>query len=131
VEQKTRVVAALVEGNSVRSTVRLTGVAKNTVIKLLLDLADASAAYHDIANDLPIHVTVIDDKKLAASCTRTVGHLRLNPYLYFRPAMIVRSHGLGDDETLNLTPLEEPPKCTASQVQSLRLAVFRQALPRD
>lgn len=46
-EQKTRVVAALVEGNSIRSTVRMTGVSKNTVIKLLLDLADACAAYHD------------------------------------------------------------------------------------
>jgi IS1 family transposase len=46
-EQKTRVVAALVEGNSVRSTVRMTGVAKNTVIKLVLDLADGCAAYHD------------------------------------------------------------------------------------
>ena len=46
-EQKTRVVAALVEGNSIRSTVRMTGVAKNTVIKLVLDLADACAAYHD------------------------------------------------------------------------------------
>jgi len=46
-EQKTRVVAALVEGNSIRSTVRMTDVAKNTVIKLVLDLADACAAYHD------------------------------------------------------------------------------------
>jgi IS1 family transposase len=47
IEQKTRVVAALVEGNSVRSTVRMTGVAKNTVLKLVLDLADACAAYHN------------------------------------------------------------------------------------
>jgi IS1 family transposase len=46
-EQKTRVVAALVEGNSIRSTVRMTGVAKNTVIRLALDLADACAEYHD------------------------------------------------------------------------------------
>jgi IS1 family transposase len=46
-EQKTRVIAALVEGDSIRSTVRLTGVAKNTVLKLLLDLADACAAFHD------------------------------------------------------------------------------------
>ena len=45
--QKTQVVRALVEGNSIRSAVRLTGVSKNTVIKLLLDLADACAAYHD------------------------------------------------------------------------------------
>ncbi len=46
-DQKTRVVAALVEGNSVRSTVRMTGVAKNTVLKLVLDLADACAGYHN------------------------------------------------------------------------------------
>jgi IS1 family transposase len=46
-EQKTRVIAALVEGNSIRSTMRMTGVSKNTIIKLLLDLADACAAYHD------------------------------------------------------------------------------------
>jgi IS1 family transposase len=46
-EQQIRVVSALVEGNSIRATVRMTGVAKNTVIKLLLDLADACAAYHD------------------------------------------------------------------------------------
>ena len=38
-EQQIRVVAALVEGNSIRATVRMTGVAKNTVIKLLVDLA--------------------------------------------------------------------------------------------
>jgi IS1 family transposase len=46
-EQKTRVVAALVEGNSIRSTGRMTSVAKNTVVKLLFDLADSCAAYHD------------------------------------------------------------------------------------
>ena len=46
-EQQTRVVSALVEGNSIRATVRMTGVAKNTVVKLLLDLAEASAAYHN------------------------------------------------------------------------------------
>jgi IS1 family transposase len=47
IQQKTQVVRCLVEGNSIRSTVRITGVAKNTVIKLLLDLADCCAAYHD------------------------------------------------------------------------------------
>jgi IS1 family transposase len=45
--QRVAVVKALVEGNSVRATVRLTGVAKNTVVKLLLDLGAASAAYMD------------------------------------------------------------------------------------
>jgi len=47
--QQTRIVAALLEGNSIRATVRMTGAAKNTVVKLLLDLADACAAYHDRA----------------------------------------------------------------------------------
>src|SRR6185312_17226770 len=49
IEQRAKVVAALVEGNSIRATVRMTGIAKNTVIKLLLDLADACAGYHDRA----------------------------------------------------------------------------------
>ena len=41
------VVAALVEGNSLRATCRMTGVARNTVTKLLLDLATVCGAYSD------------------------------------------------------------------------------------
>jgi IS1 family transposase len=41
------VVACLVEGNSIRATVRMTGVAKNTVAKLLIDLGAACSAYQD------------------------------------------------------------------------------------
>ena len=37
----------LVEGNSIRSTCRMTGVAKGTVLKLLAELGEACAAYHD------------------------------------------------------------------------------------
>jgi IS1 family transposase len=44
-ERRERVVAALVEGNSIRATVRMTGVAKNTVAKLLVDLGRACDAY--------------------------------------------------------------------------------------
>src|ERR1700678_1637280 len=44
---RTRIVASLVEGNSVRSTCRMTGAAKGTVLKLLADLGTACAAYHD------------------------------------------------------------------------------------
>ena len=46
-EQRVRVVAALVEGMSVRAIVRMTGVAKNTIVKLLADLGAACADYHD------------------------------------------------------------------------------------
>jgi IS1 family transposase len=42
---RTAVVAALVEGCSIRSTSRMTGVARNTVTKLLLDLAVVCAEY--------------------------------------------------------------------------------------
>jgi IS1 family transposase len=46
-EKRAGVVAALVEGNSLRGTARMTGVARMTVEKLLRDLGTACAAYHD------------------------------------------------------------------------------------
>jgi len=45
--KRAQVVAALCEGNSIRSTVRMTGVAKNTVVKLLVELGAACAKYQD------------------------------------------------------------------------------------
>lgn len=36
--QRVAMVKALVDGNSIRATVRLTGVSKNTIQKLVLDL---------------------------------------------------------------------------------------------
>ena len=44
-----RVVAALVEGNSLRATSRMTGVARMTVEKLLRDLGEACQTFHDKA----------------------------------------------------------------------------------
>jgi IS1 family transposase len=46
-EQRCAVVRALVEGNSIRSTCRIAGVAKGTVLTLLRDLGQACAAYQD------------------------------------------------------------------------------------
>jgi IS1 family transposase len=46
-DQRIRVVAALVEGNSIRATSRMTGVARNTVTKLLVDLGMACMKFHD------------------------------------------------------------------------------------
>lgn len=46
-EKRRAVVACLVEGNSIRSTVRMTGVAKATVSKLLVDLGKACDLFHD------------------------------------------------------------------------------------
>src|SRR6267378_1231480 len=46
-EKRSAVVSCLVEGNSIRATVRMTGVAKNTVVKLLCDLGRACSEYQD------------------------------------------------------------------------------------
>lgn len=46
-QKRTLVVAALVEGNSIRSIVRMTGVCKKAVLKLLVDLGTACAKYQD------------------------------------------------------------------------------------
>jgi IS1 family transposase len=51
-KRRAQVVAALVEGNSIRATVRMTGVAKNTVAKLLIELGAACSEYlsHNLRN---------------------------------------------------------------------------------
>lgn len=46
---RARILACLVEGNSIRATVRMTGAAKNTVVKLLADVGAACAEYQDKA----------------------------------------------------------------------------------
>lgn len=45
-QKQVQVIKCLVEGNSIRSTVRMTGVAKNTVQKLLLEVGWACERYH-------------------------------------------------------------------------------------
>ncbi len=45
--KRTAVVAALVEGNGIRATSRMTGVCKPTVLRLLAELGAACAEYHD------------------------------------------------------------------------------------
>jgi IS1 family transposase len=49
IEQRAQVVGCLVEGMSIRATSRTTGVARNTVDKLLGDVAAAAGAYMDAA----------------------------------------------------------------------------------
>jgi IS1 family transposase len=49
IDKKVAVVTALVEGCSVRSTSRLTGVAKGTILRILEDVGTACAAFQDVA----------------------------------------------------------------------------------
>ena len=61
-EKRAQVLSMLVEGNSVRATSRMAGVAINTVQKLLLDIGDACAAYQDQAfRDLPCKTIQCDE----------------------------------------------------------------------
>jgi IS1 family transposase len=46
-EKRVQIIAALVEGNSLRSIVRMTGAAMNTVLKLLADVGKAASEYQD------------------------------------------------------------------------------------
>ena len=46
-ERRVRIVQALVEGNSINGTSRMTGAAKNTILKLLADLGEACVDYQD------------------------------------------------------------------------------------
>jgi IS1 family transposase len=46
-DERIRIVSALVEGNSLRSVSRMTGIARNTITKLLVDLGEACMQYHD------------------------------------------------------------------------------------
>jgi IS1 family transposase len=46
-QTRTQIVTCLIEGSSIRATVRMTGASKNTVTKLLADIGKACAEYHD------------------------------------------------------------------------------------
>lgn len=61
-QRRAQVVASLVEGNSIRATVRMTGVAKNTIVKLLAELGTACANYQDaVMCDLPLKRVQCDE----------------------------------------------------------------------
>lgn len=61
-KKRIQVLGALVEGNSIRSTVRMTGVAKNTVVKLLRDAGRVCDIYHNkVMVDLPCKRIQVDE----------------------------------------------------------------------
>ena len=61
-ERRARIIGCLVEGNSIRATVRMTGAAKNTIVKLLTDLGEACAEYQDgVFQRLPCKVIEADE----------------------------------------------------------------------
>ena len=60
--ERARIIACLVEGNSIRATVRMTGYAKNTIVKLLAELGGACSEYmNDHFRDLPCRRVQCDE----------------------------------------------------------------------
>jgi IS1 family transposase len=61
-EKRAQVIGALVEGNSIRATCRMTGVALNTVTKLLGDLGTVCSNYqNEVMQDLPCERVECDE----------------------------------------------------------------------
>ena len=61
-DKKIAVISALVEGCSVRSTVRMTGVAKGTILRLLAEVGKACEEYHNIAvRNVPAKRVQVDE----------------------------------------------------------------------
>src|SRR5271163_2225463 len=66
-EKRAQIIGCLVEGMSIRATVRVTGAAKNTVTSLLVDIGAACAEYQDaVLRDLPC--TTIQADEIWAYC---------------------------------------------------------------
>jgi IS1 family transposase len=60
--KRAEVLTCLVQGNSIRSTVRITGAAKNTVTKLLVDAGRACSVYQNrVLRDLPCKRIQVDE----------------------------------------------------------------------
>src|SRR4051812_48070914 len=65
--ERAQIIRALVEGNSVRSTARITGAARNTITTLLVQLGRAASEYQDrVLRDLP--TTRIECDEIWAFC---------------------------------------------------------------
>ena len=61
-EKRTQVITALVEGNSIRATCRMTGTAKGTVTRLLASVGAACAQYQNKnLKDLPCQTIQCDE----------------------------------------------------------------------
>lgn len=61
-EKQKQIIAALVEGNSIRATCRMTDVAKGTVLKLLADVGKACAEYqNEVMKELPCQRVQCDE----------------------------------------------------------------------
>ena len=61
-ERRAQILGMMVEGNSIRAIVRMTGASKNTIVKLLEDAGEAFSDYQDrVFQDLPCRRLQLDE----------------------------------------------------------------------
>ena len=61
-ERRAQILGMMVEGNSIRAIVRMTGASKNTIVKLLENAGEAFSAYQDKAfHGLPCKRIQLDE----------------------------------------------------------------------
>lgn len=73
IAKKTAVITALVEGCSVRSTSRMTGVAKGTILRLLADVGTACAEYQNrVIRNVPAKRVQVDEIWNFCYCKQTI-----------------------------------------------------------
>lgn len=62
-EQQTQVIAALIEGMSIRSVERLTGIHRDTIMRLSTRIGEACANLHDsMMRNLQVDVIEVDEQ---------------------------------------------------------------------
>ena len=86
-EQRASVITCLIEGCSVRSTVRMTGVAKKTVLRVLIEVGAVCADYQDrVMHNLKSERVQIDEMWQFVYCKER----------HVTPAIASKNPGAGD-----------------------------------
>ena len=81
VQKRAAVLRCLIEGNSILATARITGTAKNTIVKLLAEAGEACATYQDKhLRDLPCRTLQLDEIWSFVGCREKSKNEALNKH---------------------------------------------------
>jgi IS1 family transposase len=119
IEKRTQIISALVEGNSINATCRMTDTAKHTVLKLLQDIGLACLKYHDTQlNNLPCKHIQVDE---------------IWSFCYAKQANVPEKHNgeFGYGDVWTFTAIDADTKLVASYMIGLRNAECATAFIND
>jgi len=118
-EERVRVIAALVEGSSINSTVRMTGISKPTILKLLADLGKACKAFHDE------HVVNVAAKRVQCDEIRAFVEMKQ------KNVPVERKSEFGVGDTWTWTAIDADSKLMISWMVGLRDAGYAHEFIHD